>query len=349
VIAALAVAIYVDDRHHVQARHDLEVLLSELQSPDLYRPTGLRDERETLFLFSTASHALYRARDYAPDLIPAIDSVLGSLADWTVSSRNLPQWRRGTDWDRSVFFLAHAGIVLGHYQLATNNEDHAGAFRRIGTYLGSRLHRGHYKHLASDGDEGLLRPADNAAAIYALTLFDTYYAGEMADRTRREWTDYIRRELHYAESRLPCAAFTTTNRCRIEPSAAATGLYICYRAASLPGEAADDIPYREWLHYFKRFSGSPFSLAIRPNMRKGEVARLCNTGLAPLPCGYYEQATGLWAAAEYGGSYTYFRLYTGYVVDRWFGEAPAHGQLRVARRVRSLTAVSLRLVGMGAP
>jgi hypothetical protein len=347
-IVVLSIVLYLDDRQHRQARHDLLTLLDALNEEDLYRQRGLRDERETLFLFSTASQALYRGRAYAPDLIPAIDSVLGSLADWTVSSRNLPQWRSGTDWDRSVFFLAHAGAVLGHYQLATNREDHADAFRRIGNYLGSRLRRGHYKHLASDGAEGLLRPADNAAAIYALTLYDTYYAEQQAAVTRREWADYIRKELHYAESRLPCAAFTVTNRCRIEPSAAATGLYICYRAASLPGEAADDIPYREWLHYFKRFSGSPFSLSIRPNMRKGEVARLCDTGLSPLPCGHYEEEIGLWAAAEYGGAYTYFRLYSAYVFARWWNTAPAYGEMRPARRVRALTRVALRSMGMGA-
>ena len=346
-LAGTTVAIYVADVRHTQARYDLGLLLGTLSQNDLYTTTELRDERETLFLFSTASQALYRGLEYAPERKGAIDSVLLRMADWTRRASNLPQWNAGTDWDRSVFFLAHAGAVLGHYQLATNDERYAPYFRRIGTYLGQRMMRGHYKHLGSNGDENLLRPADNAAAIYMLTLFDAYYGEEYAARTRREWTDYIQKELYYAESRLPCAAFNVTNRCSIEPSATATGLYISYRAAAAPAEVDTDIPYREWLHYFKRFSGSPFSLSIRPNMRRGEVAKLCDTGVSPLDCGWYEDAIGLWAAAEYGGGYTYFRLFSEPVFERWFGGRPDFAALRPARRVKALTVVALRCIGEG--
>ncbi|CAH1002232.1 hypothetical protein LEM8419_03150 [Neolewinella maritima] len=347
VLAGTTVAIYVADVNKVQARYDLDLLLTELAKRDLYTTTELRDERETLFLFSSASQALYRGRDYAPERVGAIDSVLQAMAAWTIRASNLPQWHAGTDWDRSVFFLAHAGAVLGHYQLATNDERYAPYFRRIGDYLGQRMMRGHYKHLGSSGDENLLRPADNAAAIYVLTLFDAYYGEQYAGRTRQEWTAYIKKELYYAESRLPCAAFNETNRCSIEPSAAATGLYISYRAAAAPAEVRDDIPYREWLHYFKRFSGSPFGLSIRPNMRSGVEARLCNAGLSPLDCGHFEDAIGLWAAAEYGGGYTYFRLFSGPVFERWFGGIPDFAALRPARRVRALTVVALRCIGEG--
>ena len=344
---AVTVGVYYADASKQQARYDLAVLLEELNRPELFGDSDLRDARETLFLFSVGSHALYRGRAYAPELRDTIDATLGHLAGWTVNPNRLPQWRAGTDWDRSAFFLAHAGAVLGHYQLATSDERYAPYFRRIGDYLGTRLPRGHYKHLGSDGDESLLRPADNAAAIYVLTLFDTYYGEQYANRTRQEWTDYIEKELYYAESRLPCAAFNTTNRCSLEPSAAATGLYICYRAAAAPEEVQQDIPYREWLHYFKRFSGSPFSLTIRPNMRQGQVARLCNAGLSPLDCGLYEQAIGLWAAAEYGGGYTYFRLFSTGVLSRWFGQRPAYVKLRPARRVKALTELALRCTAEG--
>ena len=347
VLSATTIAIFLQDRNKVQATHDLDTLLRELGRDDLYSTTELRDERETLFLFSTASQALYRGLGYAPDRRGAIDSVLQRMAGWTVRASNLPQWRSGTDWDRSAFFLAHAGAVLGHYQLATSDERYAPYFRRIGDHLGRRMARGHYKHLGSAGDDSLLRPADNAAAIYVLTLFDEYYGEQYAAKTRREWTDYISKELHYAESRLPCAAFNVTNRCSLEPSATATGLYISYRAAAAPQEVVSDIPYREWLHYFKRFSGNPFSLSIRPNMRDGEVARLCTTGVAPLSCGLYEDAIGLWAAAEYGGGYTYFRLFSAPVFERWFGSPVNYDLLRPARRVKALTDVALRCIGEG--
>ncbi|WP_116127361.1 hypothetical protein [Lewinella sp. IMCC34183] len=345
ILTAATLAIFWQDRQDIQAQYDLGTLMTELQRSDLYGNSDLREPEETLFLFSTASQALARGLEYDTLRRDTLRGVMKRMADWTIRYRNLPQWAPGSDWDREVYFLAHAGIVLGHYQLATNDETYAPYFQRIGRYLGTRLMKGHYKHLISHADESLLRPADNAAAIYALTLFDAYYGETYARDTRAEWTAYIDKELHYAESRLPCAAFTTTNRCSIEPSAAATGLYICYRAASAVHASADDIPYREWLHYFKRFSGNPFSLSVRPNMRDGEVARLCNAGLSPLECDQYEDAIGLWAAAEYAGGYTYFRLFAGYVFDRWFGTPPAYAVMRPARRVRALTEVALRTIG----
>ncbi len=346
-LTGATVTVYLQEVRKTQATYDLEILLQEFSRQDLFHGGDLRDGEETLFLLSAGSQALYRGRAYAPQYADRIDSLLRGMADWSVRYRNLPQWGSGSDWDHEVFFLAHAGIILGHYQLATADETYAPYFQRIGRYLGQRMPLAHYKHLGSHGDENMLRPADNAAAMYALHLYDSYYGETIGQTTRAEWTDYIRSELHYAESRLPCAAFTTTNRCSIEPSAAATGLYINYRAAAVPGEVSDDIPYREWLHYFKRFSGNPFSLHIRPNMRRGEVARLCHAGLAPLDCGLHEDAIGLWAAAEYGGGYTYFRLFCGYVFGRWFGETPDYAAMRPARRVKALTAVALRTIGEG--
>ena len=341
----LTVAIFLASRREVQVRYDLDLLTAVLEGDDLYADASLRENEETLFLFSTASQALFRGHEVLADTTGRPEDVLRRMAAWTARSSNVPQWRGGADWDYEVFFLAHAGIVLGHYQLVTHDETYAPQFRRIGRYLGDRLRRGHYKHLGSHPDESLLRPADNAAAIYALSLYDAYYGETLSEETRREWTDYIDKELHYAESRLPCAAFTITNRCSIEPSAAATGLYIAYRAAAAPDEVETDIPYREWLHYFKRFSGNPFRMSIRPNMRKGEVARLCNTGLAPLECGQYEEAIGLWAAAEYGGGYTYFRLFSRYVLQRWAGNYPDYAEMRPARRVKALTELALRTIG----
>ncbi|MCP9237142.1 hypothetical protein [Lewinella sp. JB7] len=348
-LTGATLAVYAEEVSQRQARHDLNTLLREVGRRDLFSGGGLRDSEETLFLFATTSQALYYGRQYAPERRGAIDSLLRRMADWSIRYANLPQWGARADWDREVFFLAHAGAVLGHYQLATSEETYAPYFQRIGRHLGDRMRRAHYKHLGSHGEESLLRPADNAAAIYALMLYDRYYGEDYAAETRREWTAYISKELHYAESRLPCAAFTTTNRCSIEPSAAATGLYICYRAAATASTEAsiDDIPYREWLHYFKRFSGSPFSLSIRPNMRKGQVARLCDAGLSPLECGMYEDAVGLWAAAEYGGGYTYFRLFFGTVFARWFGSPTDYAEMRSARRVKELTVLALRTIGEG--
>ena len=347
-LLGFTVAIYVQDVKRIQALHDLDLLLDELARPDLLTLTDLNDHEEILFLASAASQALYRGLDYAPPATQdRIDAALLELADWVTDRRNFTMWRRGVDWDRQVFFAAHAGAIVGHYQLATGDERFDRQFQRVGETLGTRLRRARYKHLVSRPDEGFLRPADNAAALYAVSLYDQYYGETYTAPSLEEWAEYVRRELYHAESRLPCAAFNATNVCRLEPNAVATGLYIAYRAAARPAAVTDDIPFVEWSHYFRRGNLTPFSLTVSPDMRAGEDTRFCEIGAQPLRCGRYERAVGLWVASEYGGWYTYFRLFTGPVLRRWLGGRPNFGGLTGPGRTVAVTGLSLRLIGEG--
>lgn len=344
----LTISIKIQDVNHLQASHDVDVLLHELRQPDLWLGSDLADSEEQLFLASTASQALYRAISYAPERKEAIDSTLYVLAEWATRKGNLSQWGRGIDWDREIFFLAHAGAIAGHYQLATDDETSFGeAFRAIGNHLGKRMQRGRYKHLFSRRGEDFFRPADNAAALYTLSLYDQLYGTQFLEPTFDDWSSYIQDELYYAEARIPCSAFNATNRCHLEPSASATGLYIAYRASAAPERIEDDIPWREWLHYFKRSSFSPFSMSVRSNMRKGQPTRFCNLGAAPIDCNKHESAIGLWAAAEYKADFTYFRLFSTVVFRRWFYSTPDYASQRPAQRISRLTTVALRAIGEG--
>lgn len=341
--------VFFQDRLRVQQDRAIVQLLEELNREDLFELNDLAEVEDRLFLASSASQALYRARTQLPERATAIDSTLGVLASWVADRDNLRQWGRGVNRDREVFFLAHAGITLGHYQLATGDDTYGESFRLVGEHIGKRLQRGRYKHLGSRAGEDFFRPADNAAATYALRLYDQYAGTDYSRATLADWTSYIRDELHYQESRLPCAAFSSTNRCRLEPTATATGLYICYRAAAIPEETQTDIPWQEWKHYFKQGSGSPFSVGVRPNMRDGETARFCDLGAMPLACNQYENEIGLWAAAEYGGWYTYFRMFSVRVLQDWFGREADLSVLRPIRRIPYLTELSLSALGMGHP
>ena len=347
-LLSFTVAVYIQDVKRIQALHDLDVLLAEIDRPELLDLTDLNDHEELLFLASAASQALYRGLEYAPPATQdRIDVALLYLADWVTDRSNFREWRRGVDWDRQVFFAAHAGAVLGHYQLATGDERFATQFQRVGETLGTRLRRARYKHLASRPEEGFLRPADNAAALYATSLYDQYYGETYTAGSLEEWAEYVRRELYFAESRLPCAAFNATNVCRLEPSAVATGLYISYRAAARPAAVTNDIPFVEWSHYFRRGNFTPFSLTVSPNMRAGRDTKFCEIGVQPLRCGRYERSVGLWAASEYGGWYTYFRLFTGPVLRRWLRGRPDFGGLTGPGRTVAVTGLALRLIGEG--
>lgn len=339
-------AIQLANVNRTQAAHDTEILLAELGSEDLFVFNTLSDPEEALFLASSGSQALYAAAQKGAVAGGRIDSILSLLAEAVTDRRRFPVWNRSRDWDRQVFFLAHAGAVLAHYQLVTGDaETYADDLGAIGRHIGQRLRRARYKHLVSRPAEEFYRPADNAAALYTLSLYDRLTDGNDLAVSFNDWTNYLSDELYHAESRLPCAAFNKSNICQLEPSAVASGLYIAYRAAAAPERVENDIPWREWIHYFRKNNFSPFTVSIRHNMRDGQPTRFCNQGAQPLECERFERAVGMWAASEYGGEYTYFRLFSTVVFRRWFGGTTDYAGLSPARRTPALTRLALRTVG----
>ena len=344
VLLALVLTVKIQDGNRVQAKRDVDTLLAELAAPDLWRTSEVKSAEQRLLLASTSAQALQRARAWYPEARVAIDATLKQMAHWVARTGTFPQWRLRGGWDEQVFFLAHAGKVLAINQLITGDDTYAGELGWAGNHLGSRIVRARYKHLPSRPDEPYFRPADNAAALHTLKLYDRATGSQLYAATFKDWNQYTTEELYYAESRLPCAAFSTTNTCQLEPSASATGMYIAYHAAA-QGNVDNDIPYREWLHYFKGALNTPFTLNIRQDMREGQQTRFCNMGTLPLQCGQYEREIALWAAAEYNGDYTYFRLFSGVLLQRWVSGDIDYRRLSAAKRVEALQGVAFRLLG----
>ena len=344
-LLALILVIKINDGNRLQAKRDVDLLLTQLADQEIWTVSEVDPAEDRLLLASTAGQALLQARPWYPERRTAIDSTLSNLAAWATNTTRFPEWRRRSSWDERVFFVAHAGAVLAHHALATGSDTYATEIAWVGAQLGERLSRGKYKHLISRPDEPFFRPADNAAAIYTLSRYDQLTGEGDFATTFQDWNTYLSEELYYAESRLPCAAFSATNTCQLEPSAAVTGLYIAYRAAAQTGEPDTDIPYREWLHYFKGKLNTPFTLHIRRDMRKDQQTRFCDLGAQPLQCGRYEEEIGLWAAAEYGGGYTYFRLFAGVLFDHWLRAPVNYARLSPNKRVEALQVVAFRGLG----
>lgn len=342
-LLGFTIAIQLAIVNRSQAALETAVLVEELRQGDLFRQGDLADPQRALFLASTGSQALYAATRSGAANRNDIDSTLAYLAARVTDRKLFPQWNKSREWDRHLFFLAHAGAVIAHYQLATGDvATHATDLARIGDHLGQRIRKGRYKHLISRPTEEFFRPADNAAGLYTIYLYDRIAGTNYLAETYKDWTGYLRDELYHAESRLPCAAFNDKDCCQLEPSAVATGLYITYRAAASPDQLEENISWREWLHYFRKTNLSPFTASIRHNMRDGQPTRFCNLGAQPLECERFERAVGLWAAAEYEGDYTYFRLFSTVIFRQWFGEPDNYGAMSPSRRTTELTRLALR-------
>ncbi|MEL6141659.1 MAG: hypothetical protein AAFU67_08575 [Bacteroidota bacterium] len=320
-----------------QAMADYSQLIRELNRDDFRSYYLSHPDDEQIQLLSLASQALYTTALRFPAQKQRVLPLLREYADFMADSRRFPTWGRTNKWKESVFFLAHAGIIIGHYQNLSKDETHAQRLRQVGEYLGGAIPVARYKNLISRSSEDMYRPADNAAALYAVHLYDLYYATEYSESAQRNWLNYLESELKYAESHLPCSAFSSTNTCKLDPTAAGLGMMVGYLGAS---GATNHRLYREWQHYFKRSNWLPLRLTISSKMRGKSPARFCDQGSAPLSCEDQLIAIGMWLAATYQQNYVFARGLSGRMIARDQYRFQL-GDTRPVRRVATLMELAI--------
>ncbi|PHI21050.1 hypothetical protein CEQ90_05055 [Lewinellaceae bacterium SD302] len=335
---AYAIGVKIVAGNHSLGREDYQFLIREMNRDDLREYLIAEPTEENLYFASITSQALYRAARAEPDQRANIIPILRWLSEWVADSRNFPQWKRKRRWSEEAFFLAHAGIILGQYQELTDDEAYAEAWQSIGAYLGRAMRAARYKNLISRPEDDLMRPADNAAILYGLMLFDRYYATEYAATIIPKWLEYVDEELKTADSHLPCSAFTNTNVCRLDPTASALGMTVGYLAAAgYPNQQL----YREWLHYFKVYGLSPLTLETRSEMFEKTEEGYCDQASLPLACERHLDPIAAWLAAEHGGDYTFARLTSERIIYRDRSDRKQLSKLRVDRRPQELIDAAL--------
>lgn len=347
VLTIHSIGIFTNDRGDKLAAKQFETLLENFEEDDLWPHLYDEANDKELMLASLTSMGLYRGAERFPEYEERAEAVLLALTDWVTDAKRFPVWDLRTSRAQEVFFLSHAACIIGHYQHLSKDETYSDAFQRSAEYLGRNMTKSPYKMLVSRPTENLFRPADNAVGIYAISLYDSYYATEFLAPVLDDWLNYVASELVYKESRLPCSSFSETDRCRYAPNAASLGVTYAYLAA-----ATNDIPegvhtgYLEWAHYFKRRSLSPYTLQIRTLPRGQADPNSCNIASAPLGCEKYENAVGLWISAENKGWYTYGRLLNGLRLRATFGQKPDYSRWTPRQRVVPLTRLAIESIGL---
>lgn len=336
-----ALQLYGTARGHSQALADYQQLLRLLEREEV-RALILSDpNEENLYLLSLASQAMYQTVQRFPAQRERVAPLMAEWAAWAADSRRFGNWAKSRRWNEEAFFLAHAGIILGHYQLVSKDETHAKRFRQCGEFLGNALPAAKYKNIASRPDENFIRPADNAAALYAISLYDRYYATNFIQSALPDWLDYMNRELEFAESHLPCSAFSSDDRCKLDPTASSLGMMVAYL-----GAAGYEHPqlYREWLHYFKKISFSPISARFNSDMKNKNPSKFCDIAAFPLSCEGNLDAIAMWLAAEYGGDYTYARILSKRLLTNKKTKEQQFITWRPNRKIPYLTDLSIRVI-----
>ncbi len=323
-----------------QRRAHLNQLLYNLRNAQFraYLETQAPRE-ETLFFLSLTSQAIFQEIDRHPERKAELLPFLRWMADWVTEPERFPQWRSPGSWNRELFFLSHAGILIGHYQLVSLDERHGDAWQDIGRFVATGLTRSRYKHLASRQRDEALRTYDNAAALYMLYLFDGYFGEEAAYVAVRDWSTYISNELKYNGFTLPCAGFSMTNRCRLEPTATSSAILTGYTAATGATVAKDF--WRAYKHLFKR-EFLVISARFNPAPRGGELPPFCETTVVPLQCATYQNELSQWAAAARGDWLSYYQLHTRLYLRDIFGGNRPSWEIPVGQRLPALIQLAAR-------
>jgi hypothetical protein len=340
-----AFSVFSNASKRTVGQQDYYFLLNELRKDELtdylWKNT---DEELNLYFASLCSQALYRVAKNNPGEVERVTPFLREFAEWVSDSRNFPQWNRKSRWPEEAFFLAHAAIIIGHYQELTEDETFSAQWQSIGEYLGRAMRAARYKNLVSRPEDDLMRPADNAALLYALSIYDAYHATEYTPLIGEKWLLYLDQELKTADSHLPCSAFTNTSTCRLEATASALGMCVGYLGAA--GFTDRQQLYREWLHYFKSSSFSPLTLDTRSSMmtQSEDDPIFCDEASYPLPCEENLDAIAMWLASEFGGSYTYARLISEEMLDKNARASDRLVGMRPVKKISPLIEVSLRVM-----
>lgn len=259
----------------------------------------------SILMMSQASTALVKVAPLIEGQRSTIAKELSWMAAYVNNEEYFTVWKNRRNWEQELYFLTHAAIVIAHYQSFTGDEQYEERWTRIANFLVNGISRSQYKHLASRPGDAALRPTDNAAGLYALKLYDEVHASEHLAIAGEDWSDYIRKELQYEDTKLPCAGFTATNRCRLAPVGGSLAMLNSYTAAAeLP--ISKDF-WREFRYYYKESFANVFAWTnLTPS--DAETPEFCDFSVAPVECGRFEEPFAQYAAAIRKDWITYYQL-----------------------------------------
>lgn len=319
-------------------------LMYGLENEDLQRFVNRqRDLQETsLMMMSTASMGL---RQMAATELPAeetdrIHAQLARMAEYVTDTRRFPIWKNKRNWEQQLYFLTHAAIIIGHYQMATGDDAYNEQWTSAANYLLSGISRSQYKHLASRPEDEALRPADNAAALYALRLFDEAHNETHLAIAGEDWALYIQRELQYEDTQLPCAGFTATNRCRLPAGGTSLAMLCAYTASA--GLPISREFWREFRYYHKSSFIQIFGW-INEVQDGDELPDFCDQSTEPLACSRYQSYFGLLGAAKRGDRITYYQLNNWMLIQDLFHPMNDIWNRTQLEQVNAMLELSLRL------
>ncbi len=149
-------------------------------------------------------------------------------------------------------YLGHLNMILGAYYRVTRNEKYKLLNEKITLHLQKRILEEKTRHMHSYPSITEKWPADHAAILYSLWIYDNNFGTDISEKPILEWLEYMNTYGTDKKTGLHIAEITGGSKNGSYPRGCALSWTIGYMSAFAPEEAT-----RLWERYKENFSVIP--------------------------------------------------------------------------------------------
>ena len=250
-------------------------------------------------------------KKHREEIIKALENIIQTIAspNFNPYKTNLFKVENYKDYG---LFLSHVNIILGSYERVAHNGKYRILNEKISKYLAKRILSDKYNHMPSFPHSSLRWPADQAALLYSLYLYDANFGKDISKKPIRKWLDYMKK--HGIDKRTGLHVSEVTGRAKYSPipRGCALSWTIKYMVKFAPKEAK-----KLWSRYKKEFLVDYILFAGLREYPKGyDLNPDIDSG--PIFNGIGTSATvfGIGAANAIGDHLTYCKLFNLYKMGK---------------------------------
>lgn len=207
-------------------------------------------------------------------------------------------------WDGHGLYLSHLNIVLGSYQRVAGDTRYVDLNRAISAHLASAILNAPLRNIHSYPHQPEIWPADNAAALASVGLFDRNNGTDLAARPIAEWLHTMSTAGRDASTGLHLSELAGLHAYSSYPRGCALSWTVKYMAEFAPPEAR-----ALWGSYKRHFEVSFLGLSgLREYPRSIDLGEDYDSGPIVFGMGAAATGLGLCAAAAVGDEAAYASL-----------------------------------------
>jgi hypothetical protein len=323
-----------------QKRHYDRLRAFVLRSDRTPPAVGMNGMETAICLSFTADGLMNRAHRSPAERAQAailLDSAINILRGSAI--RPFTSLQDEKTWGHEGLYLTHLNIVLGAHRRVTASTEYASLNETISRYLARKMLANPRKNMRSYTKMRCLWPADNAATLYSLYLYDKNSGDTLSRKPIAAWIRFMNSHGTDTATGLHRSELTGTMAYSPYPRGCALSWTVKYMSEFAPEEAR-----RLWRRY-KKHHGADFIFAygLREYAPGVTLEPDCDSG--PIFRGIGSAATGLaLPASKYvGDGLTYYRLSTAMAIaDLLIGVASFTGHEELSQTAHSPLAVAIR-------